>query len=124
MKKAIVRLRRGIRIKSGYITLSDSIRNHYTLEVSRGFIELPPDAAKKLESDPRIIVEYPDGTTSGPKGKDGKFKGKPEKKSKKLTKTEITNLDKTEQINLLKKLGSNIIPKLESGRIKMILRLQ
>lgn len=119
MSKAIVRLRKGIKIVSGYIGLGDKIGNHYTLECSRGFIELPVDVAKRLESDPRIIVEYPDGTTS-----DGPAKKTKEKKAKKLTKTAIRNMSKAQQVNLLNKLGSNIIPKKEAGRIKMILRLQ
>lgn len=117
MSKAIVKLRKGFK-GSGYITLSDGI-NHYTLECSRGFIEVPSDVAKKLESDPRVLVEYPDGTTS-----DSSVKKPKEKKAKKLTKTAIRNMSEAEQVNLLKKLGSNIIPKKEEGRIKMILRLQ
>ena len=147
MNKAIVRLREGFK-GSGYISLSDKLRNHYTLETSRGFIELPVEAAKRLESDPRIIVEYPDGTTSDSskvkktkkKIEDEFVKKTPknvakakkeiekgtakEEMTKKLTKTDIKNMDKEEQINLLKKLGSTIIPKKEKGRIEVILQLQ
>lgn len=116
MNKAIVKLKEGYG-GSGYITLSEGA-NHYTLQVSRGFIELPVDVAKKLESDPRIIVEYPDGTTTE------KTVKTPKKKAKKLTKTAIKNMDKKEQVNLLKELGAKDIPVLESGRIKLILKLQ
>ena len=103
MSKAIVRLRKGLNIAAGYIGLGDGKGNHYTLQCSPGFIKLPVDAAKRLESDPRIIVEYPDGTTS-----DGPVKKTKEKKAKKLTKTAIRDMSEAEQITLLKKLGSNI----------------
>ncbi len=122
MNNAIVRLRKGLKIGSSYIGLGDKIGNHYTLKCSPGFIELPVDAAKRLESDPRIIVEYPDGTTSDGPAK--KTKEKKAKKTKKLTKTAIRNMSEAEQVTLLNKLGSTIIPKKEAGRIKMILRLQ
>ena len=120
MNKAIVRLRKGVK-DSGYTSLSDKLRNHYTLEVNVGFIKLPVDAAKRLESDPRVIVEYPDGTTSDSKTKKTIKK---EKKTKKLTKTAIRDMSEEEQVILLKKLGSTIIPKKENGRIQVILQLQ
>ena len=116
MNKAIVKLIQGYK-GTGYITLSDGI-NHYTLNCSKGFIEVPSDIAKKLESDPRVIVEYPDGTITEKPVKASK------KKAKKLTKTAIKDMDKKEQVDLLRELGAKNIPVLESGRIKMILKLQ
>ena len=114
MNKAIVKLKPGFK-GSGYITLSEGA-NHYTLNCSRGFIELPVDVANKI-TDPRVMIINPDGiVTDTPV--------KPKTKRKKLTKTAIKNLDKKEQVSLLNELGATNIPILESGRVKLILKLQ
>ena len=116
MNKAIVKLKPGYK-GSGYITLSEGA-NHYTLNCGKGSIELPEDVARKLESDPRVTVEYPDGTKSSISYKS------PVNKRKKRTKTEIKNMSKKEQVTLLNDLGANKIPLLEGGRVKLILKLQ
>lgn len=59
---------------------------------------------------------------------DKKVKKTVEKKvkteTKKYTKTEIAAENRNWQVNKIKELGGNVIPRLETGRVKMILKLQ
>ena len=48
----------------------------------------------------------------------------PDVKEEKYTERELYGFNKDMQIEILKKLGSEKIPRFESGRVKLILRLQ
>lgn len=108
-------------------SLRDKAGNSIPFNYNKGYLELDDKIAEQFEDNPDLQITYSDGSSTGAREKDvvaSKAKKPKGKKPKKLTKTEIKDLDKAEQVALLKKLGSTIIPKLEGGRVKLILKLQ
>ena len=111
--------------------LQDLKGNHYQIPCAPGFIMVPIDIAKQLESDPRVTVEYP-----GQEVKADVIAEKPLSQSKKV-KGEMTvstfseefvyAQNKRWQVDKIKELSGNTnakIPRLEGGRVKLILKLQ
>ena len=124
MNNAIVKLKPNLKGTGWGISVRDKLGNTYSISYARRYIELPVDAAKKLEGDSRIDIEYP-GDIVAERPIESKEETKPiVEDSKKFTKSRAMDLSKNQQIALLKKLGAKVIPRKEAGRVKLILTLQ